>query len=265
MPSPPKISFQDVEVVFPTRGKSTVALQGFTLDIRPEGFTCIVGQSGCGKTTALNLVAGFIKPSSGRVLIDGCEITGPGADRTVVFQADSVFPWMTVRQNVEYGPAVRGIDPGVRRRVADQLIAMVGLAGFENHFPRELSGGMKKRVDLARAYANDPEVLLMDEPFGALDVMTRDRMHLDLLRLYDEHRKCILFVTHDIEEALFLADRVVVMTARPARVRAILDAPFPRPRDPEIKTSPELQTLRRDTMALLGKSGEPELVEEGVP
>ena len=172
---------------------------------------------------------------------------------------------MTVRQNVEYGPAVRGIDPRARRRIADQLIAMVGLAGFENHFPRELSGGMKKRVDLARAYANDPEVLLMDEPFGALDVMTRDRMHLDLLRLYDEHRKCILFVTHDIEEALFLADRVVVMTARPARVRAILDAPFPRPRDPAIKTGPEIQTLRRNTMALLGEVGEQELVEERVP
>src|SRR2546427_12876758 len=149
MSSPPKISFQDVEVVFPTRGKSTVALQGFTLDIQPEGFTCIVGQSGCGKTTALNLVAGFIKPSSGRVLIDGCEITGPGADRTVVFQADSVFPWMTVRQNVEYGPAVRGIDPRARRRAAGQVIGMVGPARFQSPFPRGLSGGMKEVRDLA--------------------------------------------------------------------------------------------------------------------
>jgi NitT/TauT family transport system ATP-binding protein len=149
-----------------------------------------------------------------------------------------------------------------RREIAQRFIAMVELSGFEHYYPKELSGGMKKRVDLARAYANDPELLLMDEPFGALDVLTRNRMHWDLLRVYDRHRKCVLFVTHDIEEALFLGDRVVVMTARPARVRAVVDVPFPRPRDQEIKTSPELQTLRRETMALLEDITESTLVEE---
>ncbi len=255
----PKISFQDVDVIFPTRGAPTIALQNFALDVHPEEIVCLVGPSGCGKTTALNLVAGFITPTSGCVLVDGKEIRGPGADRAVVFQADSVFPWLTVRQNVEYGPRVRRMAPAALGDIANRFISMVGLSGFEQYYPKELSGGMKKRLDLARAYANDPDALLMDEPFGALDVLTRDRMHGDLLRLYDQHRKCILFVTHDIEEALFLGTRVVIMTPRPARVRAVMDVPFPRPRDPAIKTSPELQSLRRETMVLLGDSGDPAL------
>ena len=222
------------------------ALRDVNLVVEPGEFICLVGPSGCGKTTLLNIIAGFLEPTTGESSIDGRRIEGPGPDRCVVFQQYAVFPWLTVRQNVEFGLklGVNKRSPVETKNIVDRFIDLVGLRDFENAFPRELSGGMKQRVAIARAYAVNPEVLLMDEPFGALDAQTRQFMQESLLQILEKERKTVLFVTHGVEEAAFLATRVVVMAARPGRIREIIPIPLSYPRIAATKTSPEFIGIR---------------------
>ena len=225
------------------RTKSTVrALDEINLEVQKGEVICILGPSGCGKSTLLNIVAGFLPPSGGEVRVDGRPVIEPGPDRGFVFQEFALFPWRTVLENVEFGPVLKGMEKADRHARARELIQRIHLTGFEDKFPFELSGGMKQRVGIARALANDPEVLLMDEPFGALDAQTRRVMQEELLKLLGETKKTVLFVTHAIDEAIVLADRVVVMTARPGQVKAVLSVDLPRPRE---RTSPEFNELYR--------------------
>ncbi len=234
-------------------GRTTVrALEGIDLDVYENEFLVLIGPSGCGKTTFLQMAAGFLRPTEGTLEADGRPVGPPGPDRGYVFQEDAVFPWLTVRQNVEFGLEARGLPPAERRRIADRFIRLVGLEGFEDALPRELSGGMLKRVDLARAYAVDPEVLLMDEPFGPLDAQTRALMQDELAKIWEQARKTVIFVTHDLEEAIFLADRVVVFTARPGRIRAVIPVDLPRPRRAAVKLTEAFLALRRRAAAELG-------------
>ncbi len=220
------------------------------IDVRiDEGeFVCLLGPSGCGKSTLLKIVAGLIPPSDGVIRIAGREVTAPGPDRAVVFQDYALFPWMTVADNVEFGLAARGVLPERRRAISAELLRAVGLAEFAGKYPHHLSGGMKQRVSIARALAVDPVLLLMDEPFGALDAQTRFVMQRELLRVWRTYRKTVLFVTHSIEEALYLGDRVLVMTARPGRIKAAITVPQERPRD---IASLEFTRLRSQTLDLL--------------
>ena len=220
------------------------------IDVRiDEGeFVCLLGPSGCGKSTLLKIVAGLIPPSDGVIRIAGREVTAPGPDRAVVFQDYALFPWMTVADNVEFGLAARGVPPERRRAVSAELLRAVGLADFAGKYPHHLSGGMKQRVSIARALAVDPVLLLMDEPFGALDAQTRFVMQRELLRVWRTYRKTVLFVTHSIEEALYLGDRVLVMTARPGRIKAAIAVPQERPRD---IASLEFTRLRAHALDLL--------------
>jgi NitT/TauT family transport system ATP-binding protein len=228
------------------------ALEGIDLEVRDNEFVVLVGPSGCGKTTLLHLVAGFLRPTEGAIECAGRPVAGPGPDRGYVFQEDAVFPWMTVRQNVEFGLLARGAPAAERTRVVRHFVDLVGLQGFEEALPRELSGGMLKRVDIARAYAIDPAVLLMDEPFGPLDAQTRAAMQDALGRIWEQARKTVLFVTHDIDEAIYLADRVVVFTPRPGRVAAVIDVDLPRPRRPDVRLGEAFLALRRRAWQALG-------------
>lgn len=213
----------------------TEALRDISLHVSRNEFVAVVGASGCGKTTFLRILAGLITPSAGRVLLEGKEITGPGPDRGFVFQADSLLPWRTVMKNVVLGLEIQGNPAAQAREAAEHFISVVGLKGFENHFPHELSGGMRQRVNLARALCINPRLLLMDEPFASLDAQTREVMQVELLRIWNEQRKTVVFITHQIDEAVFLADRVVVFGARPGRVRQILEIDLPRPRQMSLK------------------------------
>ena len=225
------------------RSKSTVrALDEINLEVQKGEVICILGPSGCGKSTLLNIVAGFLPPTGGEVRVDGRQVLEPGPDRGFVFQEFALFPWRTVLENIEFGPVLKGMEKADRHARARELIQRIHLTGFENKYPFELSGGMKQRVGIARALANDPEVLLMDEPFGALDAQTRRVMQEELLKLLGETKKTVLFVTHAIDEAIVLADRVVIMTARPGQVKALLGVDLPRPRE---RTSPEFNELYR--------------------
>lgn len=221
-------------------------IEDFNLSILEQELITIVGASGCGKSTLLNILAGLLPSTSGKALIKGKEITEPGPERTMVFQDDAVFPWYTVRQNVEYGLRVKKLDGEKRKQLVEHYINLVGLNEASELFPRQLSGGMRKRVDVARAIATEPEVLLMDEPFAALDVLTKQRMQEEFLNIWSKTRMTVIFVTHDLEEALYLSDRVVVMSTNPGRVNALVDVPFSRPRDPDLKTIPEFQKMRRE-------------------
>jgi len=227
------------------------ALRDLTFSVDKGTFVAVLGPSACGKTTLLRVVGGLIAPSRGTVVLDGHVVRGPGRDRGMVFQSYTSFPWLNVRQNVEFGLALRGIDEAERRRVSERFIGLVGLSGFENAYPVALSGGMKQRVAIARTLANDPAILLMDEPFGALDYQTRWGMQDLLLHVCEETRKTVLFVTHDIEEGLFLADRVLVMTRSPGQVKKEIHVPFPRPRDAELRATPELATAKKEVMSLV--------------
>ncbi len=241
-----KLQLNNITMTFRTRrGDEVVAVDDLSLHVDDREFISIVGPSGCGKSTLLRVVAGLIRPDSGSVLLDGQPIQGPGADRGMVFQTYTLFPWLTVQGNVEYGPRLKGLPAAERMRLAREHIAAVGLAGFENSYPRELSGGMMQRVAIARALANDPKVLLMDEPFGALDAQTRWIMQEMLVNLWQRTPKTILFITHDIDEAIFLSDRVYVMTARPGRVKQMLNVSLPRPRTSEMTTSAEFVEQKR--------------------
>jgi ABC-type nitrate/sulfonate/bicarbonate transport system ATPase subunit len=230
------------------RREEVIALDGVDLAIADDEFLIVLGPSGCGKTTLLNIVAGFEQASSGDLRLDDLPIRGPGPDRGVVFQEYALFPWLTVEQNIESGLRERRVRKAERRARVHRLIASVGLTGFEKRYPQELSGGMRQRVALGRVLVNDPKILLMDEPFAALDAQTRTLMQEELLRVWSRDRRTALFITHNIEEALLLGDRVVVMTARPGRIKEIVAVDLARPRD---VTSADFNAMRRQISALL--------------
>lgn len=245
------IELKQVAVEFGEGAEKVNAVNALSLLVQPGEFVSVIGPSGCGKSTLLNIVAGFLKPSSGSALLDGKPITQPGADRGVVFQQYSLFPWMTVRKNVEFGLKMKGMSVAKREVTARTLLGLAGLLAFENHYPDQLSGGMKQRVGIVRALATSPQVLLMDEPFGALDSQTRTVMQEILTNMWQKFRISVMFITHDIEEAIFLSDRVYVMTARPGRIKAEIPIPLPRPRTAEMTSSPEFISLVQQMKALI--------------
>jgi ABC-type nitrate/sulfonate/bicarbonate transport system ATPase subunit len=236
------------EFVDISRQAEVVALSSIDLDIGEDEFLTILGPSGCGKSTLLNIIAGFEQATDGEVRLDGQIIRNPGPDRGVVFQEYALFPWLNVAQNIEFGLRERGVPKAERKDRVTRQISTVGLDGFEDRFPQELSGGMRQRVALARVLVNDPKILLMDEPFAALDAQTRTIMQTELLRVWSAERRTALFVTHNIEEAVLLGDRLVVMTARPGRIKEIVNVNLPRPRD---VTSAEFNEIRRYVASLL--------------
>ena len=222
-----KIRIHDLSVSY----GSFAALQEIELDVHEGEFVCLLGPSGCGKTTLLNAIAGFIPPTSGRVIVAGKPISGSGPDRGMVFQEYGLFPWFTVEQNVQYGPRLKGLRGEALRRLSRHYLELVQLSDFADRYPNQLSGGMRQRVAIARALANDPSILLMDEPFGALDALTRETLQDELVKIWEKERRTCVFVTHSLAEAVYLADRVVVMATQPGRIRQVLENPLPRPRD----------------------------------
>lgn len=233
-----------------------VVLEDLDFAVADQEVVCVVGPSGSGKTTLLNLLAGFLEPDGGRVTVDGREVHGPSPERGVVFQQYAVFPWLTVADNIGFGLTLGANKTSAKRRreIVQYYIELMGLTGFENAYMKTLSGGMRQRVAIGRAYAVNPEMLLMDEPFGALDAQTRDRMQEQLLQVMAAEGKTVVFVTHSVEEALFLADRVIVLSARPATVRRVIDVGTPRPRGHEVKTSADFASLRLEVENLLRES-----------
>jgi NitT/TauT family transport system ATP-binding protein len=245
------IQARDISMVFETRERDVVAIENVTVEIPDAEFACIVGASGCGKSTLLNIMAGLIEPTAGTVEVDGKPVEGPAADRGMVFQRYTLFPWLKVRDNVEFGPKLKGVGREERREVSDRLLAEMGLAEFANQYPRELSGGMQQRVAIARALANEPKVLLMDEPFGALDALTRASAQRFLTEIWEQHRRTIVFVTHDIDEAIFLGDRIFVMSPRPGRLQEIVDVDIPRPRSLDDLGTPRFAELKHHVLSLI--------------
>ncbi|WFP60324.1 ABC transporter ATP-binding protein [Mesorhizobium sp. WSM4904] len=225
-------------------GQPVQALQPVDLAVAANDFITILGPSGCGKSTLLRIVAGLEAPSTGRVLLDGKAVTRPGSDRGMVFQSYTLFPWLTVAENIGFGLRERNMPERERNDIVASYVDLVGLKGFENHWPKQLSGGMQQRTAIARALANDPAILLLDEPFGALDNQTRGLMQELLLGIWERRKKTVLFVTHDIEEAIFMASRVIVMSARPGRIKSDVSVDLPHPRHYTLKTSPEFSTLK---------------------
>ena len=248
----PCIQARDISLTFKPKNRDPVtALKELTLDVAKGEFVSLVGPSGCGKSTFLNVLLGLLKPDGGEIRLNGKQITGPGQERAMVFQEFGLLPWRTVLANVELGLELKGVQASVRRERAMELIKMAGLAGFASHYPHELSGGMKQRVGLARALVTDPEVLLMDEPFAALDAQTRDLMQLELLQIWDRTKKTVVFVTHSIEEAAYLSDRVIVISARPGRAKDVMKIALPRPRDYEMRLSTEFNDIKARIWASL--------------
>jgi NitT/TauT family transport system ATP-binding protein len=247
----PKLEAQGISMVFTARGRRVPALHDVDLRVEPGQFVSIVGPSGCGKTTFLRMAAGLITPTAGRILLDARVIQRPGPDRGFVFQTDGLLPWRTIIDNVGFGLQIQGKSRSARDATAQRLMDLVGLTGFEQNYPSELSGGMRQRANLARALAIDPEILLMDEPFAALDAQTREFMQSELLRIWAEHRKTVLFITHQIDEAIYLSDEVVVLSGRPGMVREVLPVPFPRPRELTVKRAPEFTAMIDHIWALL--------------
>jgi ABC-type nitrate/sulfonate/bicarbonate transport system ATPase subunit len=254
------IAANDISMVFQTRRGTVTALQEVSLEIPDASFACIVGASGCGKSTLLNIMAGLVQPTRGTVALDGGRVEGPGAERGMVFQSYTLFPWLRVRENIEFGPELQGLPKQARREISSRLLEEMKLTDFATAYPRELSGGMKQRVAIARALANNPEVLLMDEPFGALDALTRSSQQRFLTGIWEQHRRTIAFVTHDIEEAIFLGDTVFVMTPRPGRIREVIPIDIPRPRALEAMDSPRFAELKRKIFSLIF-----EHEDEGLP
>ncbi|MCW2680416.1 MAG: transporter ATP-binding protein [Frankiales bacterium] len=251
---PPKLVADGLSIEYQVKrsGERFQAVKDITFEVSPESFTCIVGASGCGKSTFLSAVAGLLPYTGGSLSLDGRLITGPGNDRAVVFQTPALLPWRNVLGNVVYGLELRGTPEAQARVKAQEMIKLVGLAGNENRFPHELSGGMQQRVNLARALAADPELLLLDEPFAALDAITREVMQGELLDIWQKTRKTALFVTHQIDEAVFLADRIVVLSRGPGSVvTAVVDVDFPRPRTDAVRRSPEFLAKVDEVWALI--------------
>lgn len=242
------LKIDNLRVVYRTDDSETVAVDNFTLDVKKGELISVVGPSGCGKTTILRSIAGLLQPTSGTILIGDKECNGPGSDRGMVFQDFALFPWRTVRQNVEFGMEVAGVPKEERRERAMRYIKAVGLERFADSRIHELSGGMKQRVGIARALVMHPAIILMDEPFGALDAQTRNIMQEQLVKIIQRSERTILFVTHSVDEALFLSDRVVILTKRPSTIYKVIDVPWDRPRD---RTNPEFTQLRKDILAYL--------------
>ena len=241
-----KIRIERIDFSYSDNPKDQKVIDDFNLDVFDQEFISVVGASGCGKSTLLNIIAGLLPATHGKVWLDGEIVTRPGQDRAMVFQDDAVFPWYTVRQNVEYGLKAQNTNMSERKAIVDHVLELVGLTEAQNLFPRQLSGGMRKRVDVARALAIKPKVLLMDEPFAALDVLTKGKLQEEFLNIWNDNRMTVVFVTHDLEEAIYLSDRVVVMSNHPGRVRRVVEVPFARPREIDLKTVPEFQSMRRD-------------------
>jgi NitT/TauT family transport system ATP-binding protein len=239
-----KIVLRDVRKTFALGNDEFVALDRISLDIADNEFVTAVGPSGCGKSTLMNILAGLEEPSAGEALVDGRPVDGPGPERGVIFQQYALFPWLTVRQNVEFGLRTAGVGKAERRERAEYFIKMVGLEQFADALPKMLSGGMKQRCAIARAYAVNPSILLMDEPFGALDALTRVKLQEQLLATWSREKRTVVFITHDVDEAVFLANRVVVMAARPGRVFDVIDVDLPYPRTEDVRLSPAFGELR---------------------
>ena len=249
--APVKVHIDNVVKKFNGRNGEMIALNGVTLDIHDNEFICVVGPSGCGKSTLLNIIAGLLEPTSGAVYCDGKLVEGTGTDRGVVFQQYALFPWLTVKKNVRFALEMRGIKGKEADQLAMKYLEKVDLVKFANHYPKELSGGMKQRVAIARAYAAEPQVLLMDEPFGALDAQTRTQLQSELLQTWERDMKTCFFITHDVDEAIILAQKVIVMSARPGRVKAVIDIDIPYPRDQETKMSPRFLELKNEIWSLV--------------
>jgi ABC-type nitrate/sulfonate/bicarbonate transport system ATPase subunit len=241
------IELEGVTKTYQRRSDQVLALEKVSLGAEHGEFVCLLGVSGCGKSTLLQILAGLEPPTGGTVLVGGEPLTGPHQDASVVFQEHGLFPWMSVRKNIGFNLKARGVAFAERAKISNGLIEIVGLRGFEDKYPHELSGGMRQRVGIARALTTNPKILLMDEPFGALDAQTRGIMQAELLRVWELHRPTVVFVTHSIDEAVYLADRIVVMTPRPGRIRRIIKLDLPRPREP---TTPQFNEYVR---AVLGE------------
>ncbi len=254
--SAPFVEFAGLSVEYPSKDGPVLALEGIDLAFAAGDFVCIVGPSGCGKTTLMQTLAGFIKPSAGRVALNGAAIAGPGPDRGVVFQQPALFPWMSVLENAEFGPMVRGKSRAERREAVERYLGLVGLAEFRNRYPYQLSGGMQQRLAIVRALVNDPKVLLMDEPFGALDALTREKMQEELHAVWRRTRMTVVFITHSVEEAVYLGTEVVVMSPRPGRIIERLAVGFSRATAGgddirAIKGSPEFVATRERILGLI--------------
>ncbi|MBI5319670.1 ABC transporter ATP-binding protein [Bradyrhizobium sp.] len=262
------IDIRNTGVTFGSDESEIVAVKEVSINVQPGEFVSLIGPSGCGKSTLLSIVAGFVKPTRGEALLDGKKITKPGSDRGVVFQQYSLFPWLSVRKNVEFGLKMAGVDQNRRNATARSLLDLAGLLSFENHYPDQLSGGMKQRIGIVRALATSPQVLLMDEPFGALDTQTRVVMQEILTNIWQQFRISVLFITHDIEESIFLSDRIYVMTARPGRIKAEIKVPLPRPRTPEMTDTPEFMNLVQELKGLIREESlaamAPEIKDRGL-
>ncbi|MBV6827058.1 ABC transporter ATP-binding protein [Pseudomonas sp. PD9R] len=248
----PRLKVDKVSLRYQTPGGETfTALEQVSFEVPDQQFAVLVGPSGCGKSSLLYLTAGLAEPTSGEIYVGGKQVDGPGADRGMVFQGYTLFPWLTVRQNIEFGLKRRGMPARERKDIVDYYVNEVGLARFADNYAKQLSGGMMQRVAIARALANDPQILLMDEPFGALDSQTRLQMQQLLLRVWEHSKKTVLFVTHDIDEAILLGDRIFVMGARPGRIKEVLDVPMQRPRTLDMVMEPEFIKMKRDIFHLL--------------
>lgn len=247
------ILVNNLRVRFGSKAAEVEAVSDVSMEVKPGEFVSIIGPSGCGKSTLLNVVAGFVKPSGGTVTMDGKATDKPSADRGMVFQQYSLFPWLSVRKNVEFGLKMQGMEKSQRETAARTLLGLAGLLAFENHYPEQLSGGMKQRVGIVRALATSPQVLLMDEPFGALDAQTRVVMQQILTNMWQRFRLSVLFITHDIDESIFLSDRVYVMTARPGLIKAEVPVSLPRPRTPDMASSPEYLAIKHKLRNLISE------------
>ena len=251
-----RLELRDVCVAFPSENGDTRVVDGCSFTLEPGKLSVMLGPSGCGKTTLINLIAGYQAPTSGTIALDGRAVTGPGADRLVVFQETALFPWMRVIDNVTFGPLSRGtLDAAGARERAATLLRKVGLDGFADRYPNQLSGGMQRRAELARAIINEPHLMLMDEPFRGLDAMTRELMQEHYLRLFEEQPRTNLFVTSELGEAIFLADRLLVMTHKPTRVKRVIDVDLPRPREFRMLTSPRFREIYEDALISLHEEG----------
>ena len=250
-----RISFDRVSVEYPSANGALKVVDDVSYEIRDREFVSVIGPSGCGKTTMMNIVAGFVQPSAGSVRLDGKAVSGPGPDRGVIFQDYGVFPWLSVRENIAFGLRLKAntVSEAERQDICDRYMHLMGLTDFADAWPRMLSGGMRQRLAIARAYAVQPEFLLMDEPFGALDAQTRSAMQDLLLEVLQAERKTVMLITHSVEEAIYLSSRIIVMTARPTRIREVIDVPFGYPREERLHESPEFGALRSHIRDLVMK------------